>query len=323
MSSASAAPTLEDAVLWLLETNNTLRALSRLDLRPTANWASNQPRLTLLARVTCAPKVAPAELSQQGWERIRNLADCVEVSVAIESGGATHWDAEPIVGARVRVSAYDRRQAPGRECRWNVGTHDARERRWDEERGRRFPGTLAALTTDLIAWIEEAAPLIPPTRSQAAQRADDEAPAETPPEVTEGQVTETTPEGKIVIRLRSEGFMTCSDGTTRDAFDGLVTKNGGTILHDEPAVSPAGRYVGTFHGGQLREVRYEFEGRRRYAYVLPLHPEIDDWGQHVWVSDRRLTADAAATAIEAALAMQKAARRPCKNTEESSHDSPG
>jgi hypothetical protein len=137
-------------------------------------------------------------------------------------------------------------------------------------------------------------------------------PSNQPDEVT-AENTEVWRKGKgkgCFIRLKSIGLTWCSDWSTRMDMQGLIEKHATRVLWEDDAESE-GAFVGSFHGGPIREVCYEIEGLMRYCYILHL-VDIDDWGQECWTSDRRLTAQAAADCIEAA---RKIGRGPVNKTE--------
>jgi hypothetical protein len=128
-------------------------------------------------------------------------------------------------------------------------------------------------------------------------------PSDRPDDVTTERVVTLTPDRKSILRLGSVGITYIGDDGKGCMLD-LVERHATLISHGD-APSKAGRYVGTFRGGPIREIHYEFRGKPMWCYVL-VSVDIDDWSEECWTTDRRLTAEAASETILAAR------RRPCR-----------
>lgn len=146
---------------------------------------------------------------------------------------------------------------------------------------------------------------------EGGQLLDQATPSEATPAIADGHLHATIKGQSVVpIRIKSEGFGATSDMTSDDV-ESILRKQGAEIHYIAPAVSGGG-YVGSL-AGPLEEICYTLSGVRWYLYVVTTN-SIDDWCQEWWVSQRRLTAHAAADAIE------ECRRRAYRATPEVAHD---
>lgn len=132
---------------------------------------------------------------------------------------------------------------------------------------------------------------------EGEQRSDETPPSPIPPTVETHHLTAIIHDKPTIpIRIKSVGFGATSDMTSAPIED-ILRKQGAEIHYIAPAVS-SGDYVGSV-AGPLEEICYTLDSARWYLYVVTT-TSIDDWCQEWWVSQQRLTADAAADIIEAA-----------------------
>lgn len=147
---------------------------------------------------------------------------------------------------------------------------------------------------------------------EGQQLLDPAVPSAESPSITDNHLRATIKGQSVIpIRIKSEGFGATSDSTS-DPIESLLRKQGAEIHYVADAVVHRGGSVGSM-AGPLQEICYTLVGARWYLYVLTT-TTIDDWCQEWWVSLRRLTAHAAADAIE------ECRRRAYRATPEVAHD---